>query len=92
MFLLTGAGTCLASTAALCACQACTCVSKEVLRKSARLAYSVLFFLALVLAWLLRDFAKPLIEKIPCEPLLDCLCLLVWTYAGVNWFLDSSPA
>ena len=36
------------------------------MRKSARLAYCVLFTLAMVLAWVLRDFAKPLIDKIPC--------------------------
>ncbi|CAL5225424.1 g8239 [Coccomyxa viridis] len=35
------------------------------MRKSARLAYCVLFTLAMVLAWVLRDFAKPLIDKIP---------------------------
>lgn len=35
------------------------------MRKSARLAYSFLFLLSLVLAWVMRDFAKPLIEKIP---------------------------
>jgi hypothetical protein len=40
-------------------------VTKEVLRKSARLAYCFLFFLAMVLAWVLRDFAKPIIEKLP---------------------------
>ena len=66
MFLVTGLGGCLASTAALCACQACTCVSREMLRKSARLAYCTLFFAAVVLSWVLRDFAKPLIEKLPC--------------------------
>lgn len=37
------------------------------MRRSARLAYCVLFTLAMVLAWVLRDFAKPLIDKIPCK-------------------------
>ena len=69
MFVVTGLGGCLASTAALCACQACTCVSREMLRKSARLAYCTLFFAAVVLSWVLRDFAKPLIEKLPCASL-----------------------
>lgn len=36
------------------------------MRRSARLAYCFLFTLAMVLAWVLRDFAKPLIEKLPC--------------------------
>lgn len=65
MFMITGLGGCLASVAGVCACQACTCISREVLRKSARLAYCALFFLAMILAWVLRDFAKPLIEKLP---------------------------
>ena len=47
--------------------QACTCLSREMLRKSARMAYCVLFTFAMVLSWVLRDFAKPLIEKLPCE-------------------------
>ena len=74
MFILGTAGSWLASCAAVCACQACQCVTKEMLRKSARLAYCALFTLAMVLAWILRDFAKPLIEKIPCEalPLQSC--------------------
>ena len=37
------------------------------MRRSARLAYCVLFTLAMILAWVLRDFAKPLIDKIPCK-------------------------
>lgn len=65
MFLISSAGSMIASCAAVCACQACTCVSKEVLRRSARLAYCILFFLAMVLSWVLRDFAKPIIEKLP---------------------------
>lgn len=67
MFILTSAGSCLASVAAVCACQACQGITREVLRKSARLAYCALFTTAMVLAWVLRDFSKPLIEKIPCE-------------------------
>ena len=74
MFILGTAGSWLASCAAMCACQACQCVTKEMLRKSARLAYCALFTLAMVLAWILRDFAKPLIEKIPCEAMLLQSC------------------
>ncbi|KAJ9530777.1 hypothetical protein QJQ45_014934 [Haematococcus lacustris] len=54
-----------ASTAAYCACQACQCAGRQVLTHSARVAWSFLFFLAMVAAWVLRDFAKPLLEKIP---------------------------
>lgn len=66
------AGSALASCAAVCACQCCQFVTKETMRRSARLAYCVLFTLAMLLAWVLRDFAKPLLEKIPCKlSLLD---------------------
>ena len=36
------------------------------MKRSARVAYSFLFFLAIVISWIMRDFARPLIEKIPC--------------------------
>ncbi|KAK9823454.1 hypothetical protein WJX72_002870 [[Myrmecia] bisecta] len=65
MFVLSYAGSALASCAAMCACQACGFAARETFRKSARLAYCVLFTLAMVLAWVLRDFARPLMEKIP---------------------------
>lgn len=35
------------------------------MKRSARVAYSFLFFLAIVVSWVMRDFARPLIEKIP---------------------------
>lgn len=35
-------------------------------RHSARLAYSFLFLLGMLVAWVMRDFARPLLEKIPC--------------------------
>lgn len=58
-------GSCVASMAGYFACQGCMCVSREVLTQSARVAWSALFFVAMVFAWVLRDFAKPLLEKIP---------------------------
>ena len=67
MFAFSWVGSALASCAATCACHACGMASKEVMRRSARLAYCVLFTLALVEAWVLRDFARPLMEKIPCK-------------------------
>jgi hypothetical protein len=36
---------------------------REILRKSARLAYCALFTTAMVLAWVFRDFAKPDLEN-----------------------------
>jgi len=68
MFAFSWVGSALASCAATCACHACTFASKEVMRRSARLAYCVLFTLAMAAAWVLRDFAKPLIDKLPCAP------------------------
>jgi hypothetical protein len=47
----------------------------DLLCHSARLAYSFLFFLAILISWAGRDLAKPLIEKIPCK-------LWFWLYQG----------
>ncbi|KAJ7547424.1 hypothetical protein O6H91_06G055900 [Diphasiastrum complanatum] len=59
------AASCLASCCASCACEACKGVARGISRRSARIAYCGLFTLSLLLAWLLRDFAGPLLEKIP---------------------------
>lgn len=67
MFVFGWVGSALASCAATCACTACGFASKEVMRRSARLAYCFLFTVAMILAWVLRDFAKPVMEKLPCE-------------------------
>ena len=75
MFAVSWVGTALASCAATCACNACGFASREVMRRSARLAYCFLFTMAMILAWVLRDFAKPLMEKIPCKPSLQHACL-----------------
>ncbi|KAL3695902.1 hypothetical protein R1sor_009978 [Riccia sorocarpa] len=56
---------CVASCCASCACEACKGIASGISRKSARIAYCGLFTLSLLLAWLLRDFAEPLLEKIP---------------------------
>ena len=55
------------------------------MRRSARLAYCFLFTLAMILAWILRDFAKPLMEKLPCK-FVVYLGLLPGL---VNWLLAS---
>ncbi|GFR42829.1 hypothetical protein Agub_g3786 [Astrephomene gubernaculifera] len=65
MFLGGYLGSCAAQLATFAACTACQCASREVLRHSARVAWSVLFFLAMIAAWVLRDFATPLLQKIP---------------------------
>jgi len=74
MFVFSWVGSALASCAATCACHACTFTSREIMRRSARLAYCFLFTLAMILAWVLRDFAKPLMEKLPCTVPHYLLC------------------
>ncbi|KAL3512007.1 hypothetical protein ACH5RR_024724 [Cinchona calisaya] len=59
------AATCLASCCAGCACDACRTVVTGISRKSARIAYCGLFALSLVVSWILREVAAPLMEKIP---------------------------
>ncbi len=67
------AASCLASCCASCACAACTGVVGSISRRSARIAYCGLFALSLIVSWILRDFAGPLLAKIPCKFFLLCL-------------------
>ncbi|KAJ9559498.1 hypothetical protein OSB04_004658 [Centaurea solstitialis] len=59
------AASCLATCCASCACSACQSVVSGISRRSARIAYCGLFALSLIVAWLLREVAAPLMEKIP---------------------------
>ncbi|XP_072983456.1 uncharacterized protein [Typha latifolia] len=59
------AASCLASCCASCTCGLCTSVASTISRRSARLAYCALFAFSLVLSWILREVAAPLLEKIP---------------------------
>ena len=43
----------------------CSAATREVLSHSARVAWSALFFVAMVVAWVLRDWGKGLVEQIP---------------------------
>ncbi|EFJ19682.1 hypothetical protein SELMODRAFT_110336 [Selaginella moellendorffii] len=56
---------CLASCCGSCLCEACKGVAGGISRRSARIAYCGLFTLSLLLAWILRDFGYPVLEKIP---------------------------
>ncbi|CAN6287702.1 unnamed protein product [Urochloa humidicola] len=56
---------CLASACAGCACNLCTSAASAVSRRSARLAYCGLFAASLILSFLLRQFAAPLLHHIP---------------------------
>ncbi|XP_074589828.1 uncharacterized protein LOC141845675 [Curcuma longa] len=56
---------CVASCCASCTCGLCTSVAGGISRRSARLAYCGLFALSLILSWILREVAAPLLEKIP---------------------------
>lgn len=59
------AASCLASCCAGCACNACQTVVSGISRRSARIAYCGLFALSLIVSWILREVAAPLMEKIP---------------------------
>ncbi|XP_043695426.1 probable serine incorporator [Telopea speciosissima] len=59
------AASCLASCCAACACEACRSVVSEIGRRSARIAYCGLFAFSLIVSWILREAAAPLMEKIP---------------------------
>lgn len=59
------AASCLASCCATCACEACKSVAGGISRRSARIAYCGLFALSLVVAWIFREIAPPLMAKIP---------------------------
>ena len=65
MFAVAWLPSCLASTAAACACSCCTAVTQQALRSSARAAWSLLFTLSIVAAWLARDFGPALLKKLP---------------------------
>ncbi|KAL5699809.1 hypothetical protein ACHQM5_030660 [Ranunculus cassubicifolius] len=59
------AASCLASCCAACACEACKSVTGSITRRSARIAYCGLFAFSLVVSWILREVAAPLMEKLP---------------------------
>ncbi|GMH17525.1 hypothetical protein Nepgr_019366 [Nepenthes gracilis] len=59
------AASCLASCCAACACDTCRAAVSGISRRSARIAYCGLFALSLIVAWILREVAAPLMEKIP---------------------------
>ncbi|KAG5227785.1 hypothetical protein OIU76_017323 [Salix suchowensis] len=59
------AASCLASCCAACACNACTTVVSGISRRSARIAYCGLFALSLMVSWILREVAAPLMEQLP---------------------------
>merc|ERR1711871_401899 len=61
---LSMASACLGSCAATCACSACkSCVNG--LSKVSRGAYMFLFLVSIFLSWIMRDYAQPLVKKIP---------------------------
>ncbi|CAI5465236.1 unnamed protein product [Closterium sp. Yama58-4] len=52
---------CAAVCCTACACEACRTVVGSINRSTARFAYVVLFALSLLLSWLVRDYAQPLL-------------------------------
>ncbi|XXG80761.1 hypothetical protein AAC387_Pa09g1550 [Persea americana] len=59
------AASCLSSCCATCTCGLCTSAASGISRRSARIAYCGLFGLSLIISWILREVAAPLLEKIP---------------------------
>ncbi|XP_011010290.1 PREDICTED: probable serine incorporator [Populus euphratica] len=57
--------TCFSSCCASLTCGLCTSVASGISNRSARLAYCGLFGASLILSWILREVAAPLLEKIP---------------------------
>uniref|UniRef100_A0A0C9QSD2 TSA: Wollemia nobilis Ref_Wollemi_Transcript_11985_1597 transcribed RNA sequence n=1 Tax=Wollemia nobilis TaxID=56998 RepID=A0A0C9QSD2_9CONI len=53
------------SCCGLCGCGLCTTVAGSLTKRSARLAYCGLFAFSLIIAWILREVAAPLMKKIP---------------------------
>ncbi|KAL9248620.1 Serine incorporator 3-like protein [Drosera capensis] len=58
---------CLMSCCAWLTCGCCSSVASGISKRSARLAYCGLFGASLIFAWILREVAAPLLEKIPCS-------------------------
>ncbi|XP_062177052.1 uncharacterized protein LOC133881985 [Alnus glutinosa] len=56
---------CLASCCAALTCGLCTSVASGITKRSARLGYCGLFGISLIVSWILREVASPLLEKIP---------------------------
>lgn len=56
---------CLASCCAASTCGLCSSVASGISKRSARLAYCGLFGLSLIVSWILREVAAPILEKIP---------------------------
>lgn len=59
------------SCCASCACMACQGLAGSISRRSARIAYCGLFALALLVAWIMRDYAQPLLQEIPWINVFD---------------------
>ncbi|KAJ9700214.1 hypothetical protein PVL29_005844 [Vitis rotundifolia] len=56
---------CLASCCAAATCGLCSSVASGISKRSARLAYCGLFGGSLIVSWILREVAAPLLKKIP---------------------------
>ncbi|KAL9275198.1 Serine incorporator 2-like protein [Drosera capensis] len=68
---------CLMSCCAWLTCGCCSSVASGISKRSARLAYCGLFGASLIFAWILREVAAPLLEKIPSNQetmlAMDCI-------------------
>uniref|UniRef100_A0A0E0DEE0 Uncharacterized protein n=1 Tax=Oryza meridionalis TaxID=40149 RepID=A0A0E0DEE0_9ORYZ len=93
---------CLASACAGCTCNLCASALSAISRRSARLAYCGLFAASLVLSFLMRQFATPLLKQIPLNGLqkskkgLNSLIILVtweiWNHRNICVFNGANPS
>ncbi|PSS01460.1 Serine incorporator [Actinidia chinensis var. chinensis] len=56
---------CCAACCASLTCGLCTSVASGISKRSARVAYCGIFGISLIVSWILREFASPLLKKIP---------------------------
>ena len=80
---------------AACACDASDCGVLRISRRSARIAYCGLFALSLIISWIPREVATPLMEKLPCKlpsPIFSMLYafvpFLVFCWLWISFILD----
>lgn len=58
------ATSCAAACCATCTCEACKSIAAGISRKTARFAYVTLFGISLLLTWVVRDYAEPLLQDL----------------------------
>lgn len=86
---------CLCSCCASLTCGLCTSLASGISQKSARIAYCALFGASLILSWILREVAAPILDKFPCKlPFLSIFFiffpLVIWNNIKFRLFARNS--